>query len=161
MVRAHVCFRPTTFLKLRACGAGYNVCVFAYGQSGTGKTFTMEGSEEHPGLVPRAMARIFEDIATRVNNYQHDCYLSMIEIYNENIRDLLRPPGADLSKVKFDIMRDSLVGMYVKDLTSEQVHTASHARKLIATGNVNRITASTGPRSVPLRASSVTFQFPG
>ena len=44
---------------------GFNVCIFAYGQSGTGKTFTMEGNDEHPGLVPRAMARIFEDIANR------------------------------------------------------------------------------------------------
>jgi len=123
---------------------GFNVCIFAYGQSGTGKTFTMEGNEEHPGLVPRAMQRIFEDIQTRTGNYQHDCFLSMIEIYNENIRDLLRDAKSDLSKVKFDIMRDQLVGMYVKDLTSEQVHTASHARKLISTGHVNRVTASTG-----------------
>merc|ERR1719478_956371 len=68
----------------------------------------------------------------------------MIEIYNENIRDLLRDPKADTPKVKFDIMRDSLVGMYVKDLTSEQVHTASHARKLISQGNSNRAVASTG-----------------
>ena len=68
----------------------------------------------------------------------------MIEIYNENIRDLLRDPKADTSKVKYDIMRDQLVGMYVKDLTSEQVHTASHARNLIKQGNKNRATASTG-----------------
>merc|ERR1719446_942556 len=68
----------------------------------------------------------------------------MIEIYNETIRDLLRDPKADTSKVKFDIMRDSLVGMYVKDLTSEQCHTASHAKTLLARGDVNRATASTG-----------------
>merc|ERR1719453_2810773 len=114
---------------------GFNVCIFAYGQSGSGKTFTMEGNDEMPGLVPRAMARIFEDVADRTNNYQHDCFISMIEIYNENIRDLLSDPKADTSKVKYDIMRDQLVGMYVKDLTSEQVHTASHARTLIKQGN--------------------------
>jgi len=123
---------------------GFNVCIFAYGQSGTGKTFTMEGNDELPGLVPRAMSRIFEDVADRTANYQHDCFISMIEIYNENIRDLLRDPKADTSKVKFDIMRDQLVGMYVKDLTSEQVHTASHARSLIKSGNGNRAVASTG-----------------
>ena len=39
---------------------GFNVCIFAYGQSGSGKTFTMEGSEQMPGLVPRAMGRVFE-----------------------------------------------------------------------------------------------------
>ena len=57
--------------------------------AGTGKTFTMEGSDDHPGLVPRAMSRIFEDIADRTTNYQHDCFISMIEIYNEAIADLL------------------------------------------------------------------------
>ena len=123
---------------------GYNVCIFAYGQSGTGKTFTMNGNDELPGLVPRAMAAIFENVGEREINYKHDCFLSMIEIYNETIRDLLRDPKADTSKVKFDIMRDSLVGMYVKDLTSEQVHTASHAKKVIEMGNRNRVTASTG-----------------
>jgi len=123
---------------------GFNVCIFAYGQSGTGKTFTMDGNDEMPGLVPRAMSRIFEDVANRKTNYQHDCFISMIEIYNETIRDLLRDPKADASKVKFDIMRDNLVGMYVKDLTSEQCHTASHARTLIKSGNVNRKTSSTG-----------------
>ena len=122
---------------------GFNVCIFAYGQSGTGKTFTMDGNDEHPGLVPRAMKRIFEDVAARETNYQHDCYLSMIEIYNENVRDLLRDTKADLSKVKYEIMRDQLVGMYVKDLTSEQIHTASHAKKLIIQGNTNRATGAT------------------
>ena len=123
---------------------GFNVCIFAYGQSGTGKTFTMEGNEEHPGLVPRAIMRIFEDVQSRTTNYQHDIFISMIEIYNENIRDLLRDPKADTSKIKYDIMRDPLVGMYVKDLTSEQIHTASHARTLIKGGNTNRAVASTG-----------------
>ena len=125
---------------------GYNVCIFAYGQSGTGKTFTMNGTEDLPGLVPRAMVEIFDVVGDeyRASMYQHDCFVSMIEIYNETIRDLLRDPKADSSKVKFDIMRDNLVGMYVKDLTSEQVHTASHAKKVIESGNKNRITSSTG-----------------
>ena len=62
---------------------GYNVCIFAYGQSGTGKTFTMNGNDELPGLVPRAMIAIFENVGEREINYKHDCFLSMIEIYNE------------------------------------------------------------------------------
>jgi kinesin family protein C2/C3 len=134
---------------------GYNVCIFAYGQSGTGKTFTMNGNDELPGLVPRAMARLFAVIPEREPNYTHECFLSMIEIYNENIRDLLRDPKADTSKVKFDIMRDSLVGMYVKDLTSESIHTASHAKNVIAKGNVNRVTSSTGLNDVSSRSHMV------
>jgi len=136
-------FRDTQTLMTSVLD-GYNVCIFAYGQSGTGKTFTMNGSDELPGLVPRAMASIFEMVSDRASNYQHDCFLSMIEIYNETIRDLLRDPKADTSKVKYDIMRDQHVGMYVKDLTSEQVHTASHAKTVIVQGNKNRVTASTG-----------------
>jgi len=136
-------FRDTQTLMTSVLD-GYNVCIFAYGQSGTGKTFTMNGSDELPGLVPRAMASIFEMVGDRATNYQHDCFLSMIEIYNETIRDLLRDPKADASKVKYDIMRDQHVGMYVKDLTSEQVHTASHAKTVISQGNKNRVTASTG-----------------
>mgnify|MGYP002260743635 CR=1 FL=1 len=122
---------------------GFNVCIFAYGQSGAGKTFTMEGTEEKPGLVPRAMKRLFEVILERQANYRHECFISMTEIYNENIRDLLSDPRADNSKKKYDIMRDPLVGMYVRDLTSEPIQTASHARSLILRGNTNRSTGTT------------------
>ena len=134
---------------------GFNVCIFAYGQSGTGKTFTMNGNDELPGLVPRAMAKIFELVGERAENYKHECFMSMIEIYNENIRDLLRDPKTDVSKVKYDIMRDQLVGMYVKDLTSEQCITASHAKTLLARGDKNRAVASTGLNDVSSRSHMV------
>ena len=90
------------------------------------------------------MGGIFSVIGERQANFTHECFLSMIEIYNENIRDLLADKDADTSKKKYDIMRDAMVGMYVKDLTSEPVHTASHAKTLIKQGNINRSTSSTG-----------------
>jgi kinesin family protein 3/17 len=102
---------------------GFNVCIFAYGQSGTGKTHTIEGNDDMPGLVPRAMSKVFEEVNNRLQNYTHECFISMIEIYNESIRDLLADPKVDNSKKKYDVMRDNLVGMYVKDLTTEAVHT--------------------------------------
>jgi len=136
-------FRDTEPLMVSVLD-GFNVCIFAYGQSGTGKTFTMEGSDSLPGLVPRAMARVFEVVGEREAHFKHDCFLSMIEIYNESIRDLLSDPKADVSKKKYDIMRDPLVGMYVRDLTSEPVHTASHCKTLIKQGNLNRSVAATG-----------------
>jgi hypothetical protein len=122
---------------------GFNVCIFAYGQSGSGKTFTMEGTEEKQGLVPRAMARVFEAIGERTANYTHECFLSMIEIYNEQVRDLLVEKDVDTSRKKYEIMRDALVGMYVKDLTSEPVHTASHTKTLIKRGNLTRSVGAT------------------
>ena len=92
---------------------GYNVCIFAYGQSGTGKTHTMEGSDEQPGLAPRAMHKLFGemDARTATGNFEQECYISMIEIYNENIRDLLGDPKRDMSKDRFDILQDSSIGM--------------------------------------------------
>ena len=65
---------------------GYNVCIFAYGQSGTGKTYTMEGTTKDPGLAPRAMSRLFEVMRERESsgNFEHECFMSMVEIYNES-----------------------------------------------------------------------------
>ena len=67
---------------------GFNVCIFAYGQSGSGKTFTLEGTEEKQGLVPRAMARVFGNRRTH-GKLHPECFLSMFEIYNEQVHDLL------------------------------------------------------------------------
>ena len=77
---------------------GFNVCIFAYGQSGSGKTHTMDGTKEMPGLAPRAMGRLFEVIGERAPNYKHEVFISMLEIYNENIRDLLADPKKDRSR---------------------------------------------------------------
>merc|ERR1719240_1580400 len=112
----------------------------------------MNGSEELPGLVPRAMAKVLEELETRASNFSHECFLSMIEIYNETIRDLLADPNVDHSKKKYDIMKDPLVGMYVKDLTSELCHTASHAKKLIQQGAQSRAVAATGLNDVSSRS---------
>ena len=138
-------------------GAGFNVCIFAYGQSGTGKTFTMEGNDEHPGLSFRSVARLFEVIAGRkdqcptevttplqpqapLSEYRMDevralcgqVYLSMLEIYNEEIRDLLNEDQKSAKTAKMEILRDATIGMYVKDLTQVLVHTSSHVKKMIA-----------------------------
>ncbi|EOD34750.1 hypothetical protein EMIHUDRAFT_52859, partial [Emiliania huxleyi CCMP1516] len=84
---------------------GFNVCIFAYGQTGSGKTFTMEGSSREEGLAginPRALRRLFEMIAERKQlaamggrgggesgGWEYAVSLSYLEIYNENLRDLL------------------------------------------------------------------------
>jgi len=69
---------------------GFNVCVLAYGQSGSGKTFTMEGTVDEPGLTLRAVERLFELAAERrAQGYESNLTLGMIEIYNEGLRDLI------------------------------------------------------------------------
>jgi len=67
---------------------GYNTCVFAYGQTGSGKTHTMFGTPTEPGLVPRTIAALFDEIDRRGQQYEYTISATLIEIYNEQIRDL-------------------------------------------------------------------------
>ncbi len=68
---------------------GYNVCIFAYGQTGSGKTFTMQGSSENRGINYRSMDSLFTKIATLAPQYVYKVSVSLLEIYNEHLRDLL------------------------------------------------------------------------
>lgn len=68
---------------------GYNVCIFAYGQTGTGKTFTMEGSEHNRGVNYRTLEELFRLADERKEAFTYKISVSVLEIYNEQIRDLL------------------------------------------------------------------------
>eukprot|EP00192_Tetraselmis_astigmatica_P006518 CAMPEP_0117674492 /NCGR_PEP_ID=MMETSP0804-20121206/15071_1 /TAXON_ID=1074897 /ORGANISM="Tetraselmis astigmatica, Strain CCMP880" /LENGTH=517 /DNA_ID=CAMNT_0005483373 /DNA_START=476 /DNA_END=2029 /DNA_ORIENTATION=+ len=82
---------------VRSCADGYNVCIFAYGQTGSGKTHTMEGPKSDPGISVRALQTLFEMLeedAKQVGSQEalppRGVMVSMLEIYNEAVRDLLR-----------------------------------------------------------------------
>ncbi|CAI8595519.1 unnamed protein product [Vicia faba] len=68
---------------------GYNVCIFAYGQTGTGKTFTMEGVEQNRGVNYRTLEHLFKVSKERSETFSYDIAVSVLEVYNEQIRDLL------------------------------------------------------------------------
>lgn len=68
---------------------GYNVCIFAYGQTGTGKTFTMEGTEENRGVNYRTLEELFKIAKERRETFNYNISVSVLEVYNEQIRDLL------------------------------------------------------------------------
>ncbi|KAF9625457.1 hypothetical protein IFM89_023052 [Coptis chinensis] len=68
---------------------GFNVCIFAYGQTGTGKTFTMEGTPESRGVHYRTLEELFRISEERSCTMKYDLSVSMLEVYNEKIRDLL------------------------------------------------------------------------
>lgn len=68
---------------------GYNVCIFAYGQTGTGKTFTMEGTPENTGVNYRTLEELFHISNDRSGFMRYELFVSMLEVYNEKIRDLL------------------------------------------------------------------------
>lgn len=67
---------------------GYNVCIFAYGQTGSGKTHTIQGSDNLPGITPRAISEIF-DIIQGMDNYNIQVKVYMVELYLNELRDLL------------------------------------------------------------------------
>ncbi|CAN1216067.1 Kinesin-like protein KIN-14R, partial [Linum perenne] len=68
---------------------GYNVCIFAYGQTGTGKTFTMEGPEHNRGVNYRTLEQLFTVARERNDSFTYNISVSVLEVYNEQIRDLL------------------------------------------------------------------------
>lgn len=70
---------------------GYNVCIFAYGQTGTGKTFTMEGTTDNRGVNYRTLEELFHVAELRKAQFNYEICVSVLEVYNEQIRDLLAP----------------------------------------------------------------------
>lgn len=121
-----------------SCIDGYNVCLFAYGQTGSGKTFTMEGSQSNPGINQRAITLLFEETRDRGVNWQFTINVSVIEIYNEMLRDLL---GEDPSQ-KLEI-RKGPSGLFVPGLTEKEVKTVEDVNEIFATGKTRRTTATT------------------
>ncbi|VDM75840.1 unnamed protein product [Strongylus vulgaris] len=117
---------------------GYNGTIFAYGQTGTGKTFTMTGDlerAESQGIIPNSFAHIFDHIAKCQQDKTFLVRVSYLEIYNEELRDLLAKDGHGLN---LEIKEKADVGVYVKNLISIIVGSASQMQKLMEFGNKNR-----------------------
>ncbi|KAK6743937.1 hypothetical protein RB195_010934 [Necator americanus] len=122
---------------------GYNGTIFAYGQTGTGKTFTMTGDLERPelqGIIPNSFAHIFDHIAKCQQDITFLVRVSYLEIYNEELRDLL---GKDGHGSSLEIKEKADVGVYVKNLISIIVGSASQMQKLMEFGNKNRKVGAT------------------
>lgn len=120
---------------------GFNVCVFAYGQTGSGKTHTMEGPETDRGVTYRAIKELF-DLASGEcavpGVVEYTFHLSMLEIYNEQIKDLLEEKTTVATK-KLDIkMREDGLGVHVPGLTERRVATAEEVLHLLQVGSKNR-----------------------
>eukprot|EP00826_Nyctotherus_ovalis_P022458 TRINITY_DN1740_c0_g1_i7.p1 TRINITY_DN1740_c0_g1~~TRINITY_DN1740_c0_g1_i7.p1 ORF type:complete len:668 (-),score=247.83 TRINITY_DN1740_c0_g1_i7:287-2290(-) len=122
---------------------GYNGTVFAYGQTGTGKTFTIEGYDNPPdmmGVMPRSFETIFSNI--QCDNPEQRQYLvraSYMELYKEDIRDLLSPNP----KAKLELHEKPDTGVYVKDLIMTVVTSVQELKKIQMIGRKNRTTAET------------------
>ncbi|XP_060053220.1 kinesin-like protein KIFC2 isoform X1 [Erinaceus europaeus] len=117
---------------------GYSVCIFTYGQTGTGKTYSMEGPPEDPGIAPRALQSLFREMGS---GGQHRVTLSMVEIYNEAVRDLLAPGSSERLAVRQGPAGQG--GIQVAGLTYWDVPSLETLHQMLSLGRSNRATAAT------------------
>ncbi|OMO81077.1 hypothetical protein CCACVL1_12626 [Corchorus capsularis] len=132
---------------------GYNACIFAYGQTGTGKTFTMEGISDSPGIVPRTIEALFKQAGD--SNHTFLITFSMLEIYLGNLKDLLVPQpirAMDPLPPCLSIQMDPKGGIEIENLVSIQVRDIYQALKLYKLGCRLRSTASTNSNSTSSRS---------
>uniref|UniRef100_A0A671L7T9 Kinesin-like protein n=1 Tax=Sinocyclocheilus anshuiensis TaxID=1608454 RepID=A0A671L7T9_9TELE len=124
-----------------SCIDGFNVCIFAYGQTGSGKTYTMEGVSEDPGINQRALRLLFSEVSAKKPDWDYKITVSMVEIYNETLRNLL----GDNPNEKLDIKMcpDGSGQLYVPGLTEFTVESVEDINKVFDLGHMNRATACT------------------
>ena len=131
---------------------GYNGTIFAYGQTGTGKTFSITGVPKDPqlkGIMPRAFESIFTQIQCDTSK-EYLVRASYLEIYNEEIKDLLVKNGSKKLELK-----DKDTGVYVKDLSTFVVKNPSDLNDVFDEGNLNRHVAATLMNEHSSRSHSV------
>uniref|UniRef100_A0A8C2PCI4 Kinesin-like protein n=1 Tax=Capra hircus TaxID=9925 RepID=A0A8C2PCI4_CAPHI len=115
---------------------GYNGTIFAYGQTGSGKSFTMQGLPDpacHRGIIPRAFEHVFESVQC-AENTKFLVRASYLEIYNEDVRDLL---GTD-AKQKLELKEHPEKGVYVKGLSIHTVRSVAQCERIVEAGCKNR-----------------------
>ena len=139
---------------------GYHGTVFAYGMTGTGKTFSMQGTKESPGIIPMAITDIFSYIRETPHR-EFLLRVSYLEIYNEKIYDLLSPnsngavgPGLPPQE-EIKLREDSKHGVYAYPLKEEIVQSPTQLMRVIARGDAARRTGSTQFNSHSSRSHAV------
>lgn len=129
---------------IRSVLDGYNVCIFAYGQTGSGKTYTMTGPKEltrqTQGVNYRALSDLFLLSEQRKDTFRYDVSVQMIEIYNEQVRDLLVTDG--LNK-RLEIRNSSQTGLNVPDANLVPVSSTADVIDLMNLGQRNRVVGAT------------------
>ncbi|VFQ78322.1 unnamed protein product [Cuscuta campestris] len=156
-------FRMAGLPMVENCLSGYNSCIFAYGQTGSGKTYTMLGEIEelefkpspHRGMTPRIFEFLFarirlEEESRREERLKYSCKCSFLEIYNEQVTDLLDPSSTNLM-----LREDITKGVYVENLSEFEVQTVGDILKLLSQGSSNRRVAATNMNRESSRSHSV------
>uniref|UniRef100_A0A8C4W4M2 plus-end-directed kinesin ATPase n=1 Tax=Gopherus evgoodei TaxID=1825980 RepID=A0A8C4W4M2_9SAUR len=133
---------------------GYNVCIFAYGQTGAGKSYTMMGRQEkdQQGIIPQLCEDLFSRINDATNdNMSYSVEVSYMEIYCERVRDLLNPKN----KGNLRVREHPLLGPYVEDLSKLAVTSYNDIQDLMDSGNKARTVAATNMNETSSRSHAV------
>ena len=133
-------FNDTSKEVVKSVLKGYNGTIFAYGQTGTGKTYTMVGefkNQKDKGIIPRAFDYIFEQVK-QDKEHKYNILVSFIQIYIEQIQDLLEPSKKDIR-----IREDPDIGVYLEGVTWVKVSSTNECAQVFLKGEENRATHST------------------
>nr|GEZ39848.1 kinesin-like protein KIN-14S [Tanacetum cinerariifolium] len=130
---------------------GFNVCIFAYGQTGTGKTFTMEGTAENRGVNYRTLEELFRVSQERSDIMKYQLFVSMLEVYNEKIRDLL-VEDADQPAKKLEVKQSAEGTQEVPGLSEVPVHKTNEVWELLKSGSRARSVGSTNANELSSRS---------
>jgi len=142
-------FRSVGASAVRNAIGGFNSTIFAYGQTGSGKTFTITGGPDRyidRGIIPRAISMVFKEIASRPD-INYTCYVSYLEIYNENGYDLLSEEHAESTTLeemqRVHLMEDESGNYHFKNLSIHPVSNEEDALNKLFIGDTNRAIGET------------------
>ncbi|KAJ3033203.1 kinesin-like protein Klp5, partial [Rhizophlyctis rosea] len=131
---------------------GYNATVFAYGATGCGKTHTITGTPTDPGIIFLTMNDLFTKITARSQTHHIESTVSYLEVYNENIRDLLSPSQTTYLDLRED---DNTSRVVVANLSEHRPKHVTDVMALLMRGNENRTRAPTEANAVSSRSHAV------
>ncbi|KAF8204905.1 kinesin-like protein [Pholiota molesta] len=132
---------------------GFNATVFAYGATGCGKTHTISGTDADPGIIYLTMADLFERIQDRSEEWNVEVMVTFLEIYNEEIRDLLAEPGSVTQRGGLSIREDKTVK--VVGLVEMKPRTAEEVKEIVLQGNLRRTQSPTHANETSSRSHAV------
>ncbi|KAF3670871.1 putative kinesin-like calmodulin-binding protein-like isoform X2 [Capsicum annuum] len=144
---------------IRSALDGHNVCMLAYGQTGTGKTYTMEGTIESPGIIPRVLQELFH-LSSLDSSASFTFSISMLEVYLGSIRDLLAPRPSSrrytVSRCNLNIQTDSKGSVEIDGLTEVEISNFTKAKWWYHKGRRVRSTSWTNVNETSSRSHCLT-----
>ncbi|KAJ7228920.1 kinesin-like protein [Mycena pura] len=149
----HDVYQATAQPLLRGLLDGYNATVFAYGATGCGKTHTISGTEADPGIIYLTMADLFQRIEDRRDEWTVGVVVTFLEIYNEEIRDLLADSNANTPRGGLCIREDKTVK--VAGLVELRPNSAEEVKEIVLQGNLRRTQSPTLANATSSRSHAV------